>query len=115
MQKKPQTELDEFIEKATDIANLMPVAVLEGERVDKADLLNKEIVITKFTEIPSRFEGRDKFLLIEAIDVESKKKVVFTGASVIDKKLQQLKDKLPLKCRLILTKGAKGRRYWDLA
>ncbi|MEM1544344.1 MAG: hypothetical protein QXD79_08275 [Candidatus Methanomethylicia archaeon] len=97
-----------------NISDLIPTAKLfDGERVSKDDIEGKELIIKDFAEIPSRYEGRESFLVIQAQCDD--KTVVFTGSTVIDKKLKLIgKENLPVKATLKFVKGMKGRRYWDL-
>jgi hypothetical protein len=106
---------------AKDIQDVLPTPeTLEGERMEKEDLLNKVMAIKDFVLLPSSFEGSisGEFAVVQA-DVAGKV-VTFSGGSVITKKLQAIgkeaiKEINGLKCRLVKTKSKKGgRQYWDI-
>lgn len=84
--------------------------LFEGiEKVDLADVLNKEIVIKDFGALPSTLAEGKEFVVILA-DVDGKEKS-FSCGEVVLRQLKDVKDSLPIKATI---SREKGKRYYTL-
>lgn len=97
-----------------DISEFLPnQEMLEGERIEKDDLKGKVITVTDFAHLPSSYEGTDEFVVIQIKHNGVFR--TFSGGIVLNKKFDRIdKSNLPFNAKLVLTKGKKGRFYWDM-
>lgn len=70
---------------------------LEGERVkDVTEVLNKELIFTKFTINRSKVQGCDKYITIQFQETEtSPLRVVFTSSQVLIDQFLEYEEQLP--------------------
>jgi len=81
--------------------------MFEGEQVEFSDVLNKQIVIKDFKEIPSTFhEGN--FAIVQA-EMDGNLVTFPTGSSVLMKQLSSIREKLPVRAKIM---KPKGKRYY---
>lgn len=98
-----------------DLSDVLPQAEkLEGERIDKEDLVGKKFEVTSFVMLPSSFEGAGEFTVVQ-IKMNGKLHT-FSAGQVISKKLVAVGiDNVPFMAKLIKVKSKnKGRSYFDL-
>lgn len=75
------------------------IKVFVGEKISINTILNKEIIIHKFKIKDSKYKG--EYLNIQ-IEMDGKKKVVFTGSSVLIDMIKQIKESdFPIKTTII--------------
>lgn len=99
---------------AKDISDVLPQGeMLEGEKIDKEELVGKKFEITKFVLLPSSFEGSTEFAVVQ-IRYEGKFRT-FNVSDTMTKTLAMLKDELPVSAKLakIKSKKHKGREYFS--
>lgn len=97
-----------------DISDILPSGEkLEGEKTDKDELKDKKLVITAFALIPSSYEGKDSFAVVQA--KYNNKLITFAGGEVITKQMQAIGlDNFPVTAKLTFVTSGKGRGYWSL-
>lgn len=68
-----------------------------AKKTELASILNKQLIIKDFKEMPSTIsEGKEIF---------------FNSGEIVLKQLKEVKDKLPLKAAIV---RKKGKRYYEL-
>lgn len=85
---------------------------LDGERVEIKTLFGKEIVIIDFVVLPSQYEGKDDFLMVQA--EADGKLVTFPCGSIAAGQLKEDREKggtYPM--RAVISKP-KGKKYYVL-
>lgn len=81
--------------------------MFEGDQVEFSDVLDKQIIIKDFKEMPSTFhEGN--FVIVQA-ELDGSLVTFPTGSSVLMKQLNGIKDKLPIRAKIV---RPKGKRYY---
>jgi hypothetical protein len=98
-----------------DLSDVLPVAEkLEGERIEKDELVGKKFEVVNFVLLPSSFEGAGEFTVVQA--KMNGKLYTFSAGQVISKKLVAVGiDNLPFTCKMVQTASKnKGRKYYDL-
>ncbi len=72
-----------------------------GKKIDIDDLLNIEIIIHKFEIKDSTKKAGTKYLTLQ-IEIDDKKKVVFTGSNTLMEMIQQVPESgFPFKTKII--------------
>jgi hypothetical protein len=71
-----------------------------GERIAFSELVDKEFIVKNYELFPSKFEGTDEFAVI-LIESEDQEVVTTTSSKVIIEQLGKIKDKLPVKVKLL--------------
>jgi len=86
---------------------------LEGEKVQKEDILGKEIEIHDFVELTSEADANQTYLIIQG--KLTGKFITFTSGVAIMNQLKRVgKDNLPIKGTLAKKKGKFNRDYYLL-
>lgn len=87
---------------------------LDGEKARIDNLLNRQIVLTRFKIRPSKYKDKSSDCATvqfwEYGDINQTRKIFFTGSSVIIDMLKKYEDKLPF-----LTTIKKIDRYYTLS
>lgn len=70
---------------------------IEGEKVSITNILNKEIVITKYKVRNSKYKDRcDKRATVQLYEEsDERKRIFFTGSAVIIEQLEKYGEKIP--------------------
>lgn len=98
-----------------DISEVVPKAVdVEGPQRNVEELVGRVVVIEQFGLRPSQYEGREDYATVQIISDNGEKAWFNTGSGPILDALKQVKDKLPVRCRIAQKKSEKGRRYFAL-
>lgn len=99
-----------------DIGDVLPTPeTLEGERIEKEDLVDEVFDVTDYVLLPSSFEGVSEFAVVQISHKGQKR--TFAAGQVITKKLMSIgKDVLPVRAKLVKTtsKKNKSRKYFDI-
>ena len=66
---------------------------LDGDKIGINDVVNKEITVLAFTVNDSKFES-EKYLKLQ-FELEGKRRIIFTGSTVLAKQLQKYESELP--------------------
>lgn len=101
-----QEKITEYSDLKKELVPLFP----EAERVDNRDILGKDLIIRDFKAMPSSITQGKEFCVILA-DFDGKK-VSFSSGEIVLHQLNDIKDKLPIKAKII---RPKGKRYYSLA
>jgi len=98
-----------------DISEVIPKAVdVEGTQRNVEELVGKTIVIEQFGTRPSQY-GKDKeYATVQIIEDNGAKSWFNTGSGPILDALNQVKDKLPVRCKIGQGKSKTGQRYFTL-
>jgi len=88
-----------------------PRVAFEGERRKIADVLDKEILVKDFIELPSQFQEGKNFVVISA-EYGGKPITIATGSQTLLNQLRRVREnkKFPFKARI--TKPF-GKRYYS--
>ena len=79
------------------------------ERIELAQVLNKEIIIKDFKALPSTLsQGREFVVVLAELDGKT---ISFSSGEVVLKQLTDVKEKLPIKATITRNKG---KRYYTL-
>ena len=81
----------------------------DAEKVDLKSVLNKELVIHEFKEMPSTISEGKEYVVILAED--NGKKIFFNAGEVVLKQLKEVKSHLPIRAKITIEKG---KRYYSL-
>lgn len=88
-------------------------AMFEGERIDITEILDENIVIERMDIKPSMFY--DGEYAIVQIEKDGDKFVVLTSSSVLIQQITNIKDRLPMRCRIIKkVSPTKKQRYYTI-
>ena len=84
---------------------------IEGEKVSITNILNKEIVITKYKVRNSKYKDRcDKCATVQFYEESNeRKRIFFTGSAVIIEQLEKYGEKIPF-----MTTVTKIDKYFTL-
>lgn len=104
-----------------DISEVVPKAVdVEGPQRNVEELVGRVIVIERFGLRPSEY-GKDKdgkptkeYATVQIINDNGEKAWFNTGSGPILEALNQIGDKLPVRCKIESRKSEKGQRYFTL-
>ena len=66
---------------------------LEGEKMKLVDILDKEVLITGYAVHKSKF--KDEMYLTLQFELESIKRIIFTGSGVLINQIETYADKIP--------------------
>jgi hypothetical protein len=84
---------------------------LEGEKTDKDSIFNHVIEVKRWIPLPSQYEGKSEYALIQA--VSDKKLITFTGGEALTNQLKSIKpEDFPFMAKLSTSKGKKGNKYY---
>jgi hypothetical protein len=102
-------KIEEEAKKKEEIPNFSevyePEPLFEGEQVEFSDVLNKEIILKDFKILPSSFhEG--EFAVVQA-ELDGNIVTFPTSSKVLIGQLKGIKNKLPVKARIIKPEGKK--------
>ncbi len=100
-----------------DISEVVPRAIeCEGEQAAVEELVGKVIVVEKFGFLPSKYQEGQQYATVQ-VQLDNGNKAWFnTGSGPILDSLAQIKDKLPVRCKIEKRKASKsGMRYFVLA
>lgn len=67
---------------------------LSGEKIKVSEILNKEITVTDFRILTSKF-NQDKDLLQLQFEINGEQRITFTNSLVLIKQCQQYKSEMP--------------------
>ena len=70
------------------------------EKITFSELVDKEFVVKNYELYPSKFEGTDEFAVI-LVENDGSEVVTTTSSRVIIDQLGKMKDKLPVKVKLL--------------
>jgi len=93
----------------SDVKKQLQRVFPEVEKVELLTVMNRDIIIYDFKALPSSIAVGKEFVVILA-DFEGKR-VCFNCGEIVLKQLQDIKDNLPVKARII---REKGKRYYTL-
>lgn len=100
------------------LPRLVDIAVppsCEGEHVTLASILDKEVVVTKFTYIPSQFQDRLDYLAIQ-IERNGQRQWFTTQSSyIIDFFERVAQESLPCLCTFSVSKDAEGNYCYSVS
>ena len=86
---------------------------LEGEKVQKEDILNKEIEIHDFVELTSEADPNQTYLIIQG-KLEGKFITFTSGVAIMNQLNRVGKENLPIKATVTKKKGKFNREYYLL-
>jgi len=81
----------------------------DADRVESQALMGKTFVLKAATELDGQ-HGKFNVCLVE---VDGKEKSTAFGSKVINDRISQIKDKLPVKVTMVEKKSKEGRVYFD--
>lgn len=98
-----------------DISEVVPKAVdVEGTQRNLEELVGRVIVIEQFGLRPSQY-GKDRdYATVQIVNDNGEKAWFNTGSGPILEALNQIGDKLPVRCKIESRKSEKGQRYFTL-
>ena len=102
-----QTEIGSFSDHESSVD-------FEGEQVELNSIVNKEIVVKNYEELPSNFGPEGSVFLIVQAELEGQLITFSTGSKPVIDKIRRLKDKLPLKGTIVTKRSTSGRKYYSI-
>jgi len=103
IQPKKQESIED-IKKFSDVATARPP--IEGERVDMTDVLGKRLVLQDFRAMKSQFhEGDYSWIQVRIVDEDDRLVVFTTSSQVLLGQVLDLKDKLPVRAKIVKPEG----------
>jgi RNA-directed DNA polymerase len=85
--------------KFSDFAE--PTYTLKGDKIGIQEVLNKEIIITNFRIMKSKYEKENYTQIQLKLHENDEEKVLFTGAVVLTDQLEKYKDKIPFTATIV--------------
>lgn len=82
----------------------------DTERVESAALMGKEFVLKEAKEL----DGQHGKFNVALIEVDGKTMSTAFGSKVVNARISEVRDKLPVKCKMVEKKSKEGRVYYDL-
>ena len=86
--------------------NIAPIETYVGQRIEILDVVDQEIIISKFKIEPSKYtdRGNGKCLVLQ-IKHENADRVIFTGSVILQETIQKVNpDDFPFKTTIIKLK-----------
>lgn len=115
-----ENETQQEIKNYADVKKQLEPAFPDAEKVEKINVLNKEMIFLDYKEFPSSFltdaekqKGIEKNFIVILAELEGKK-ISFSGGDVLFEKLKDLKERKLLPVRATLIKP-KSKRYFTLS
>lgn len=99
-------EVKELKDVLPDRKELYP----DADRIESSALMGKEFVLKEATELDGQ-HGKFNVCLVE---VEGKEHSTAFGSKVVNARISEVRDKLPVKCTMVEKKSKEGRVYYDL-
>lgn len=82
----------------------------DAERIESAELMTKTFVIKEATELDGT-HGKFNVCLVE---IDGKERSTAFGSKVVNDRIGQIRDKLPVRVKMVEKKSKDGRVYYDL-
>jgi len=82
----------------------------DADRIESSALIGNEFILKEATELDGK-HGRFNVALIE---YEGKTVSTAFGSKVVNDRINQIRDNLPVRCKMIEKKSKEGRVYYDL-
>ncbi len=80
------------------------------DRIESSELMGNEFILKEVNEL----DGKHGKFYVALVEFKEKEMSTAFGSKVVNERISQVADKLPLKCRLIEKKSKEGRLYYDL-
>ena len=74
---------------------------LEGDKAGINDVLNRELIVHDFRVSESKYNIGDNFYTTLQVELESRKRVVFTSSVVLRNQLEKYREELPFVAKII--------------
>ncbi len=82
----------------------------DSERIESSQLVGKDFVILKATELDGQ-HGKFNVCLVQ---IDGKEQSTAFGSKVVNDRISQIREFLPVKVKMIEKKSKEGRVYFDL-
>ena len=82
----------------------------DADRIESASLMGKEFVLKSATEL----DGEHGKFNVALIEFEGKEHSTAFGSKVVNARINEVREKLPVKCTMVEKKSKEGRVYFDL-
>ncbi len=82
----------------------------DAERIESSALMGKQFVLKEATELDGE-HGKFNVCLVE---VEGKEHSTAFGSKVVNDRISQIRENLPVKAKMVEKKSKEGRIYYDL-
>ena len=79
------------MKRFSDFAREKP---FEGDKIPMADVLNREITVLGYKKRPSKQKEGQNYITLQ-IEIEGKRRIIFTGSDVLIRQVEEYKDELP--------------------
>jgi hypothetical protein len=99
------------MEETKRLADVLGIPTLEGEQIELDAILNQDVVIEAVLTLNGDF---GEYVVAQVATPEGKKFRVACGGQVVVKKLQAVREHLPVLATFVKVKSKKGRAYYDV-
>lgn len=82
----------------------------DADRVESSALMGKIFVLKEATEL----DGKHGKFNVALLEVDGKTVSTAFGSKVVNDRINQIRDNLPVKCTMVEKKSKEGRVYYDL-
>lgn len=82
----------------------------DKERIESSELMGKEFVIKEAKELDGQ-HGKFNVCLVE---IDGKERSTAFGSKVVNDRIGQIRDDLPIRAKMVEKKSKEGRVYYDL-
>lgn len=80
------------------------------ERIESSELMNKEFVLKEVNEL----DGKHGKFYVALVEIDGSDRSTAFGSKVVNDRISEIKDQLPVKCSMVEKKSKEGRVYFDL-
>ncbi len=101
---------DTEISKLSDVLPERQPLYPDSERIESSELMGKEFTLKEVTEL----DGQHGKFHVALIELDGKEMSTAFGSKVVNVRISEIKDKLPLITTMVEKKSKEGRVYFDL-
>ena len=69
--------------------------IIEGDKIKIAEVLNQEILVTKFRILDSKYKDNGSECLQLQVEINNEQRVIFTGSKVLIKQAKKYEEHIP--------------------
>ena len=80
------------------------------ERIESSELMGKEFVIKEVSEL----DGKHGKFYVALVEFDGNDRSTAFGSKVVNDRISEIKDQLPVRCSMVEKKSKEGRVYFDL-
>ena len=100
------TEIKKLSEVLPERKELYP----DADRIESTVLIGNEFILKEATEL----DGKHGKFNVALIEYEGKDVSTAFGSKVVNERINQIRNELPVRCKMVEKKSKEGRVYYDL-